>query len=65
FLESRVSPWVHRRNRYVTVSAPSARELVELGPRVPVRRRMWTCLRVFESNLDSPWCSCLLLFYLN
>ncbi|MBR7538867.1 glycosyltransferase, partial [Mycobacterium tuberculosis] len=31
FLESRVSPWVHRRNRYVTVSAPSARELVELG----------------------------------
>ena len=31
FLESRVSPRVHRRNRYVTVSAPSARELVELG----------------------------------
>lgn len=31
FLESRVSPRVHRHNRYVTVSAPSARELVELG----------------------------------
>ena len=31
FLESRVSPRVHRRNRYVTVSAPSAAELVALG----------------------------------
>lgn len=31
FLESRVSPRLHRRNHYVTVSAPSARELVELG----------------------------------
>ncbi|NDK88918.1 glycosyltransferase family 4 protein [Gordonia desulfuricans] len=31
FLESRVSPWVHRRNHYVTVSAPSKRELVDLG----------------------------------
>lgn len=30
-LESRVSPWVHRRNRYVTVSGPSAGELVALG----------------------------------
>lgn len=31
FLESRVSPRVHRRNRYVTVSAPSKSELVALG----------------------------------
>lgn len=31
FLESRVSPWVHRRNRYVTVSGPSAAELAALG----------------------------------
>ena len=25
FIESRLAPWVHRRNRYVTVSRPSAR----------------------------------------
>ena len=31
FIESRLSPWVHRGNRYVTVSRPSARELAELG----------------------------------
>lgn len=31
FLESRLSPRVHRRNRYVTVSAPSKDELVALG----------------------------------
>lgn len=31
FLESRVAPRVHRRNRYVTVSTPSKRELTELG----------------------------------
>ncbi|MCT1353082.1 glycosyltransferase family 4 protein [Gordonia sp. p3-SID1431] len=31
FLESRVSPRVHRRNRYVTVSTPSKSELVALG----------------------------------
>ncbi|WP_439030487.1 glycosyltransferase family 4 protein [Gordonia terrae] len=31
FIESRVSPRVHRRNRYVTVSAPSKSELVDLG----------------------------------
>lgn len=30
-IESRISPWVHRRNRYITVSEPSAVELVELG----------------------------------
>lgn len=31
FIESRISPLVHRRNRYVTVSAPSKSELVGLG----------------------------------
>ncbi|MGV0869913.1 glycosyltransferase family 4 protein [Corynebacterium kalidii] len=31
FIESRLSPWVHRRTPYVTVSEPSAEELVELG----------------------------------
>ncbi|MCX2713094.1 glycosyltransferase family 4 protein [Mycolicibacterium sp. J2] len=30
-VESRLSPRLHRRNQYVTVSLPSARELVELG----------------------------------
>ncbi|MFT4044268.1 MAG: glycosyltransferase family 4 protein [Gordonia sp. (in: high G+C Gram-positive bacteria)] len=30
-IESRISPRIHRRNRYVTVSQPSARELVALG----------------------------------
>jgi glycosyltransferase involved in cell wall biosynthesis len=31
WVESRLSPWVHRRNRYVTVSEVSRDELVELG----------------------------------
>lgn len=31
FVESRLSPALHRRNQYVTVSLPSARELAELG----------------------------------
>ncbi|GAB2637540.1 glycosyltransferase family 4 protein [Gordonia jinhuaensis] len=31
FIESRLSPWVHRRRPYVTVSQPSADELVALG----------------------------------
>ncbi|MGO9100640.1 MAG: glycosyltransferase family 4 protein [Mycobacterium sp.] len=31
FVESRVSPRLHRRNQYVTVSLPSARDLVGLG----------------------------------
>src|SRR5581483_7099679 len=31
FCESRVSPRVHRRNQYVTVSLPSARDLTDLG----------------------------------
>jgi glycosyltransferase involved in cell wall biosynthesis len=31
FIESKLSPWVNRRNQYVTVSLPSARDLVALG----------------------------------
>ncbi|MEY8565643.1 glycosyltransferase family 4 protein [Corynebacteriaceae bacterium 7-707] len=31
FIESRLSPWVHRGTPYVTVSEPSAEELVDLG----------------------------------
>ena len=31
FVESRLSPWLHRRNQYVTVSLPSARDLADLG----------------------------------
>ncbi|HME79617.1 MAG TPA: glycosyltransferase family 4 protein [Mycobacterium sp.] len=31
FIESRLSPMLHRRNQYVTVSLPSARDLVGLG----------------------------------
>jgi glycosyltransferase involved in cell wall biosynthesis len=31
FVESRLSPWIHRGNQYVTVSLPSARDLAELG----------------------------------
>ncbi len=31
FVESRLSPWLHRRNQYVTVSLPSARDLIDLG----------------------------------
>lgn len=31
YVESRLSPRLHRRNQYVTVSLPSARDLVELG----------------------------------
>lgn len=31
FIESRLSPWLHRRSPYVTVSEPSAGELTELG----------------------------------
>lgn len=30
-VESRLSPWLNRRNQYVTVSLPSARDLAELG----------------------------------
>lgn len=30
-VESRLSPWLNRRNQYVTVSLPSARDLTELG----------------------------------
>ena len=31
FIESRLSPHLHRHNQYVTVSLPSARDLTELG----------------------------------
>src|SRR6476619_7987470 len=31
FVESRLSPWLHRRNQYVTVSLPSMRDLAALG----------------------------------
>jgi glycosyltransferase involved in cell wall biosynthesis len=31
FIESRLSPWVHRRNQYMTVSLPSVRDLNALG----------------------------------
>ncbi|GAB2996429.1 glycosyltransferase family 4 protein [Mycobacterium bourgelatii] len=31
YVESRLSPWVNQRNQYVTVSLPSARDLVALG----------------------------------
>ena len=31
FIESRLSPWMHRRHQYVTVSLPSARDLTALG----------------------------------
>lgn len=31
FVESRLSPWLHRRNQYVTVSLPSVRDLTDLG----------------------------------
>lgn len=31
FIESRLSPWVHRRSQYLTVSLPSAEELALLG----------------------------------
>ena len=33
FIESKLSPRVHRRNQYVTVSLPSARDLTALGVR--------------------------------
>ncbi|MEY8018460.1 glycosyltransferase family 4 protein [Mycobacterium servetii] len=31
FVESKLSPWLNRRNQYLTVSLPSARDLVALG----------------------------------
>jgi glycosyltransferase involved in cell wall biosynthesis len=31
FVEATLSPWLHRRNQYVTVSLPSARDLADLG----------------------------------
>ena len=31
FIESRLSPWIHRKTTWVTVSQPSAEEFIELG----------------------------------
>lgn len=31
FVESRLSPWLHRRSQYLTVSLPSAEDLADLG----------------------------------
>lgn len=45
FVESRLSPWLHRRNQYVTVSLPSMRDLAELG--VDARR-----VAVVRNGLD-------------
>lgn len=47
FIESRLSPWLHRRSPYVTVSEPSAEELVELG----VDRAR---IRVIRNGVDVP-----------
>ncbi|WP_297006448.1 glycosyltransferase family 4 protein [uncultured Corynebacterium sp.] len=47
FVESRLSPWVHHRTPYVTVSAPSADDLVRLG----VDRRRITVIR---NGVDAP-----------
>jgi glycosyltransferase involved in cell wall biosynthesis len=45
FVESRLSPWLHRRNQYVTVSLPSMRDLADLG--VDTRR-----VAVVRNGLD-------------
>jgi glycosyltransferase involved in cell wall biosynthesis len=45
FVESRLSPWLHRGNQYVTVSLPSMRDLAELGV---ARRR----IAVVRNGLD-------------
>ncbi|GFG73958.1 hypothetical protein MBOT_13230 [Mycobacterium botniense] len=45
FVESRLSPRLHRRNQYVTVSLPSARDLVDLG--VDIQR-----IAVVRNGLD-------------
>lgn len=45
FVESRLSPWLHRRNQYVTVSLPSMRDLADLG--VDARR-----VAVVRNGLD-------------
>lgn len=47
FVESRLSPWIHRRTPYVTVSAPSADDLVGLG----VDRDRITIIR---NGVDAP-----------
>lgn len=45
FVESRLSPWLHRHNQYVTVSLPSMRDLADLG--VDARR-----VAVVRNGLD-------------
>jgi glycosyltransferase involved in cell wall biosynthesis len=45
FVESRLSPWLHRRNQYVTVSLPSMRDLADLG--VDTRR-----IAIVRNGLD-------------
>ncbi|OMO45662.1 glycosyltransferase [Corynebacterium diphtheriae] len=47
FIESKVSPWVHRGVRYVTVSEPSRDELVELG--VPAGN-----ITIVRNGIDDP-----------
>lgn len=47
FVESRLSPWLHRRNQYVTVSLPSARDLTDLGVDP-------THIAVVRNGLDEP-----------
>ena len=47
FVESRLSPWIHRHTPYVTVSAPSADDLVGLG----VDRDRITIIR---NGVDAP-----------
>ncbi|MGO1948376.1 MAG: glycosyltransferase family 4 protein [Mycobacteriaceae bacterium] len=47
FIESRLSPWLHRNTPYVTVSEPSAGELVDLGV---ARDR----IRVIRNGVDVP-----------
>ena len=39
FVESKLSPWLHRKNQYVTVSLPSVRDLAELGVERESNRR--------------------------
>lgn len=46
YVESTLSPWLHRRNQYVTVSLPSARDLGALG----VDRRR---IAVVRNGLDA------------
>ena len=62
YIESTVSPRVHRRNQYVTVSLPSARDLTELGVdpgHIAVVRAAWTRRRrkrySYRARLRREW----------